>query len=83
MELKMIWWNHLFNDSNFLALGEQYQPSAPEARYGILGKATKGHILFVCFTIRQGKIRPISSRIANQRERGFYEKKIRKITTRV
>jgi uncharacterized DUF497 family protein len=66
-----------FNDLNLLALGEQYQPPAPEARYGILGKAINGDILFVCFTIRQGKIRPISSRISNQRERGFYEKKIR------
>lgn len=66
-----------FNDSNLMALGEQFQPIVNEARYGILGRALNGEVLFVCFTIREGRIRPISSRIANQKERGLYDKEIR------
>ncbi len=67
----------IFHDSNLLAIGEQFQPPVNEARYGILGKAVNGDILFVCFTIWDGKIRPISSRVAKNKERGFYEKEIR------
>jgi uncharacterized DUF497 family protein len=66
----------IFSDSNLLALGEQFQPPVSEARYGVLGRAIKGELLFVCFTIREGRIRPISSRIANQKERGLYGKEI-------
>ncbi len=67
----------IFHDSNLLALGEQFQPPVNEPRYGIIGKAVNGDVLFVCFTIRDGKIRPISSRVAKNKERGFYEKEIR------
>ena len=67
----------VFDDNNLLALGEQYQPANSEARYGLIGRALDGDILFVCFTIREGKIRPISSRFANQKERGLYDKEIR------
>jgi uncharacterized DUF497 family protein len=66
----------IFMDDNLLALGEQYQPKVFEARYGVLGKTTSGDILFVCFTIRGNRIRPISSRYANLREREIYEKEI-------
>lgn len=67
----------IFNDPNLLALGEQFHPPVNEARYGILGQAINGEVLFVCFTIREGKLRPISSRVANQKERGLYDKEIR------
>jgi len=67
----------IFSDTNLLALGQQYEPSTNESRYGIIGMATFGSILFVCFTIRGNKIRPISARFANQKERGLYEKEIR------
>ncbi len=66
----------IFMDKKLLALGEQYQPKVNEARYGVLGKTTSGDILFVCFTIRGNRIRPISSRFANLREREIYEKEI-------
>ena len=66
----------IFYDPNLLALGEQFQPTVNEARYGILGKAADKEVLFVCFTIREGKIRPISSRVANQKERGLYGKEV-------
>jgi uncharacterized DUF497 family protein len=66
----------IFSDENLLALGEQYQPLIKETRYGLLGKTTSGDILFVCFTMRGKRIRPISSRFANLREREIYEKEI-------
>ena len=66
----------VFYDPHLIILGEQFQPKTDEARYGIIGKALKGEILFVCFTLREEKIRPISSRTANKKEREFYEKEI-------
>lgn len=61
-----------FQDSSLLALGEQYQPSVDEARYGFIAKCRTGEILFICFTLRSGKIRPISARVANKNERNTY-----------
>lgn len=62
-----------FMDNNILPLGEQFQPKVNEARYGLISRAITGEILFICFTIREGKIRPISARLANSKERGIYE----------
>ncbi|MCK5072841.1 MAG: BrnT family toxin [Bacteriovoracaceae bacterium] len=62
-----------FLDNNLLALGEQYHPSVDEERYGMVGKANTNEVIFICFTIREGKIRPISARFANKKERGIYE----------
>ncbi len=66
----------IFKDDNLLALGEQCQPETDESRYGIIGKTKAGDILFVCFTMREKRIRPISSRYANLKERELYEKEI-------
>lgn len=66
----------VFSDINLLALGVQFQPPTAELRYGIIGKASSGEILFICFTFRGNKIRPISSRFANDKERKLYEKEI-------
>jgi len=66
-----------FYDLQLLVLGKQYQPIANEDRYGIIGKATNGDILFICFTFRGNKVRPISSRFANLKERRLYEQEIR------
>lgn len=65
-----------FDDPNLLALGEQYQPETDEARYGIIAKPYSGEALFVCFTIREGRIRPISARLANKKERSIYAEEI-------
>ena len=62
-----------FEDSNLLALGEQYQPVVNEDRYGIIAKSICGELLFVCFTIRDAKLRPISARPANKKERSIYD----------
>jgi uncharacterized protein len=62
----------VFTDSEFVPLGEQYQPSSPEPRFAVLGKAADGKLLFVAFTVRKQAIRVISARPMNDRERKFY-----------
>lgn len=68
----------VFEDPSILALGEQFQPPVKdnEDRYGVIGKAHTTDILFVCFTIREGRIRAISSRSASKNERSIYDEKI-------
>lgn len=62
-----------FYDERILILGIQIEPKHLEPRYGIIAKDIEGKILFVCFTIRKGKIRPISGRLASRVEREIYE----------
>lgn len=47
--------------------------SATEDRYRVLGKTDVGRILFVAFTLRGDKIRVITARDANKKERKAYE----------
>jgi hypothetical protein len=49
--------------------------SDKEKRFIILGKTKKGRLLFVVFTIRNKKIRVISTRDINKKEVILYEKK--------
>lgn len=63
-----------FDDSGIVPLGEQYEPIVFETRLGVLGKTKEGKLLFICFTFREEKVRPISARNANLRERIIYEK---------
>lgn len=51
-----------------------------ESRYIAFGKTFTGRTLFVVFTMRGNKIRIISARPANRRERKFYEEKIKENT---
>ena len=39
-----------------------------------MGKAKNKRLLFISFTVRFGRIRIISVRSANKKERGIYEK---------
>ena len=48
--------------------------SDKEKRYILLGKAKSGKMLFIVFTIRKEKIRIISSRPLNRKEKRLYEK---------
>jgi len=48
--------------------------SGREERYILLGKTTKKRLLFIVFTVRKDKIRVISARDINKKERGLYEK---------
>ena len=49
-----------------------------EPRFGMYGQADKGKILFIAFSIRKGRIRIISARPANKKERETYEKTFKK-----
>ena len=55
-------------------LGVQISPKVSEERYGIVGATVGGRILHVVFTMREGKVRPISARPAHKKERKSYEK---------
>jgi hypothetical protein len=48
--------------------------SAKESRFIILGKTKKKRLLFIVFTIRNKKIRIISARDTDIKERRLYEK---------
>ena len=62
-----------FNDEYLVELGIQVAPKSTEERYGVIARTAEGKILFVSFTIRNGMIRVISLRNANQKERKLYE----------
>ena len=47
-----------------------------ETRLILLGKTVRGRILFIVFTMRVGRVRIISARDLNARERKLYEEKI-------
>jgi hypothetical protein len=49
------------------------QHSMTEGRYFVLGKTDAGRLLFLVFTIRGNKIRIISARDLNRKERKIYE----------
>lgn len=59
-------------------MGEQVSPPVHEERLCLVGPGTRGRLLSVVFTLREGKVRPISSRKANRREKVKYEE-IRKV----
>ncbi len=47
--------------------------SAKENRFNLIGKTDSGKILFMSFTVRNNKIRIISARRADKKERKIYE----------
>ncbi len=61
-------------------LGVQVSPELPEERLGIVGATAAGRLLHVVFTLRKGKVRPISARPAKKKEKELYETYIREIT---
>jgi uncharacterized protein len=48
--------------------------SGKEARFILLGKTKQDRTLYIVFTIRKSKIRAISARDLNKKERPLYEK---------
>lgn len=50
--------------------------SGNEERFRVIGKTKGKRLLFVAFTIRNGKIRIISARDVNRKEVRLYEEKI-------
>lgn len=51
-----------------------------EERFVAIGKIQENKVLFVVFTIRKDKVRVISARIADKKERRIYDKEIKKNT---
>lgn len=64
----------VFLDENILIF-EDRKHSKEEKRLEAIGKIANRNILFLAFTIRRDKIRIISARRANKKERRIYEKK--------
>ena len=56
-----------------LLIYEDLKHSQTECRCFALGKTDEGKPLFVVFTLRSGKIRVISARQMNRKERSIYE----------
>jgi len=51
-----------------------------EERVSALGVTNEGRFLFVVFAIRRGRIRVVSARDMNKKERKIYDEKIKKDT---
>lgn len=62
----------VFTARRFIPLGEQVQPPSTEPRFGVLGETSQEKWLFLAFTLRQRRIRVISARPMNKKEREFY-----------
>lgn len=62
-----------FLDEHLLLLNDS-KHSKSEKRFIALGRTTEDKLLFAAFTIRNNKIRIISVRLANKKERREYEK---------
>jgi uncharacterized DUF497 family protein len=64
----------LFSSEPFTAILDDKHSTANEKRYQALGKTKINRKLFTAFTIRNNKIRIISVRDMNRREKAAYEK---------
>lgn len=62
-----------FSDPELLCLGIQIEHDFTEDRFGIVAMTEEEMVLFICFTIRRSRIRVISARKANRKERSDYE----------
>ena len=56
-----------------LVVEDDARHSARENRFYALGHTDAGRLLFVVFTVRKSKVRVISARDMNQKERKVYE----------
>jgi len=54
-------------------VGRQISPAVDEERLCLIGPSKAGRLLSVVFTLRGGRVRPISSRVASRKERRLYE----------
>ena len=70
----------IFQLGQAAALGIQISPEVPEERLAIVGATAAGRMLHVVFTLRAGKVRPISTRPAKKDEREYYEAYLREIS---
>src|SRR5262249_12311032 len=49
-------------------LGRQFSPVVDEERLCIVGPSSTGRLISIVFTLRDGRVRPISARPANRKE---------------
>lgn len=69
----------VFATKRGVPIGRQISPEVDEERLCLIGPSTAGRLLSVVFTLREGRVRPISSRIASRKERRLYEEIRKKI----
>ena len=67
----------IFFDENLRVVPDM-KHQQEEQRFVAIGKTFEGRVLFVVFTPRSHKVRVISARRANRKERRIYEEKIKK-----
>jgi uncharacterized protein len=53
--------------------GDDERHSKTESRFYVLGQADSGRLLFLAFTVRNDKLRVISARDMNRKERRVYQ----------
>ena len=73
----------IFSTGLAIPLGVQVSPEVGEERLGVVGPTREGKLLHVVFTLRDGRIRPISGRPAHKKERSQYGKILREISERI
>lgn len=54
-------------------IGRQISPHVEEERLCIVGPSLDGRMISIIFTLREGRVRPISARDASRKERRLYE----------
>ncbi len=62
-----------FSDE-FKAVSKDILHSSNEERFILIGKTKQGRLLYIIFTARHNKLRIISARDPNKKERAIYEK---------
>jgi hypothetical protein len=62
-----------FFDPNRKEFGDPVHSSL-ETRHIVVGETKTGRLLYVAYTLRRNKIRVISARSVNKKERSLYEK---------
>lgn len=63
----------VFDLRTAVPLGRQITPEVEEERLCVVGTLMNGRLISVVFTLRDGRVRPISSRTASAKERKLYE----------
>ena len=54
-------------------IGRQISPPVDEERLCVVGPSLRGRFISIVFTLRDGRVRPISCRVANKKEKKLYE----------
>ena len=63
----------IFSNQPLLVKSDKKHSTVGEIRYYALGQTNESRLLFISFTVRANKIRIISARPMNQKERNIYQ----------